>query len=598
MQGFAWRRREGSVARKTLDPHHSPAAGPFRFQYLMFLAALMVLAGLTLSPSGAAPAAYQYYILNPRIQNAPLQIMSLADGNRIRVDAVELDLDRHQRAAITAGTDLAPGTRITGSGPFTLASEAGGTDLPVPGWFAGTEFVIPHHRDHHQYYLLSPRGDARVEILQPAGPEYLDLPEGEVVVYDAGNDNSRAGLLRADRPILVEHSAFSGSSPRDVYPVPPAARELLGIRSRTAVVAALEDDTHIQVYANDGNSIDYHLNAGQMQNVTVGAGGSQGTGTALRIVADKPVAAIQVDDRDGAEATAFLGTPYLGTHHGIPVDTQYLALACPERYTRITLHHLNGGTETRYCAASGYDLTPGVAYFGSAANGAHIPAGAYLESDQPVYLYHEAQLSEAERNLLGEGFDYFLLDDRVQQAPLTVFSLVEDNRIQAGEYNQWMSRHWRQEIPAGSNLSPGTRIIGSGPLFLGSPLPGTDQPVPGVFAGMEFVIPHYRNRHVYGLLSPYGDARAEVRIGGILETIELPQGQLVEYEAGEANGLAGIVQASRPILLQHTGFDGDDPVDVYPPCGVSAATSPWLAPCTMPPPSRSMPAMAIRKVIP
>jgi RHS repeat-associated protein len=564
MPEFVWRRRRDCVAHVSLDPHHNFAAGLFRLQYLLFLAALIMLAGLTQGQTGAAPPAYQYYILNPRIQNAPLQVMSLADGNRIRVDSVELSLNRHERATITAGTDLAPGTLFTGNGPFTLASETGGTDLPVPGRFAGTEFVIPHYRNHHQYHLLSPRGDAQVEILLPTGPQHLDLPEGEVVVYDAGSDNTSAGILRSDRPILVEHSAFSGSSPRDVYPVPPAARELLGIRSQTAVVAALENDTRIQAYASDGSHTEYHLNAGQMEKAIIGANGAQGGGDALRIVADKPVAAIQVADGDGVEATAFLSTAYLGTHHGIPVDTQYLALACPERYTRVTLHLINGEVETQYCASSGYGLTPGVAHFGSTVSGAHIPAGSYLESDLPVYLYHEAQLSEAEHNLLGEGFDYFLLDDRSQQAPLSVYSLVENNRIQAGDYSQWLSRHSRQEIPAGSNLAAGTRITGGGPLFLGSPLPGTDQPVPAVLAGMEFVIPHYRNRHVYSLLSPYGDARAEIRIGGILETIDLPQDQVVEFEAGESNGLAGIVEASRPILLQHTAYDGENPVDVYP----------------------------------
>ena len=524
-----------------------------------------LLLAITLSPSAAAtPSAFQYYVLNPSIQTGPLQVMSLADGNRIRVDGVEIRLDRYARETISAGAELAPGTRITGTGPFTVGSEIRGTDLPVPGLFAGTEFVIPHHRDNHRYYLLSPHGDAQVEIRLGVDTQTLILPAGEVVTFAAGGDNSLAGLLRSDRPILVEHAAYSGAVPRDVYPVPPAARNLWGIRSNTAVVAALEDATTVWVYASNGDSGQYSLNAGEKRSISIGANGAQGTGNALRIVADKPVAAIQVADGDGIEATAFLDTSYLGTHHGIAIDSQYLAVACPDQETILNLYHGGDHLQELSCYDTGVASYPGKAYFGSAINGLHIPAGTYLESSHPVYVYHEAQRFDAEHNLLGHQDRYFILEDRTRQAALKVVSLVDDNQIRAGSHYLFLNRYWQGAIPAGDDLQPGTVITGTGPFALGSELAGTDLPVPDVFAGLEFVIPHHRNRHVYSLLSPYGDAQVEIHLGERLDTVELPLGQVVQYEAGEDNTRAAIVRASRPILITHTAFSGNQPRDVYP----------------------------------
>ncbi|MCA1805466.1 MAG: hypothetical protein LC646_09065 [Xanthomonadaceae bacterium] len=533
------------------------------FSTLVLLVLLLLLVA-SLRQSLATPSSFEYHILNPRIQTAPLQVMSLADGNRIRMDGVELRLDRYARDTFSTAMGLAPGTRITGTGPFTVRAEVSGTDLPVPGLFAGTDFVIPHHRDHHLYYLLSPHGDAQVEIRLGSDIQALTLPAGEVMTFDAGGDNSLAGILRSDRPILVEHSAYSGTTPRDVYPVPPAARNLWGIRSNTAVVAALEPATTVWVYASNGDSTQYHLNAGEKRSIGIGTSGAQGTGTALRIVADKPVAALQVADGDGVEATAFLGTPYLGTRHGIPVDTQYLAVACPQQGTILNLYHDGNHLQELSCHVTGDDLYPGKAYFGSTSNGVQIPAGAYLESNYPIYVYHEAQQYNAEHNLLSPQDRYYILDSRTQQAPLNVISLADDNDIRVGD--QWLGLYgyWHGTIPAGDHLQPGAEISGTGPFSLGSELAGTDLPVPVTFAGLEFVIPHHRNRHVYSLFSPYGDAQVEIRLGEQVDNVDLPQGLVLEYEAGEDNTGAAIVRASRPILVSHTAYSGNNPRDVYP----------------------------------
>lgn len=113
--------------------------------------------------------------------------------------------------------------------------------------------------------------------------------------------------------------------------------------------------------------------------------GAQGTGSGLRVVADKPIGAIQSGDCDGADQTAFLPTAQLGVRFGVPVDAQYVAVVCPSPNTAVVLNDGANPPVTRTCSSSGDH--PGKAHFGTTVNGeTGIAAGAYIESDEPVYL--------------------------------------------------------------------------------------------------------------------------------------------------------------------------------------------------------------------
>nr|VFK63857.1 MAG: hypothetical protein BECKTC1821F_GA0114240_11083 [Candidatus Kentron sp. TC] len=139
------------------------------------------------------------------------------------------------------------------------------------------------------------------------------------------------------------------------FPVPPpAATELWGIQgSETAYVGALEDLTTVNIYADDGTEITgIVLNAGDRYAIqNVGAPGAQGMGSGLRIDADKPIGAVQNDDGDGYEQTAFLSTEHLNMRFGLPVDAQYLAVVCPWPNTTVTLR--DGGNLPRRRAVTG-----------------------------------------------------------------------------------------------------------------------------------------------------------------------------------------------------------------------------------------------------
>ena len=86
----------------------------------------------------------------------------------------------------------------------------------------------------------------------------------------------------------------------------------------------------------------------------------------------------------------------MGVHYGIPIDAQYVAVVCPEDSTTVTLY--DGANPPETLVSSG---TPGKLYFGSSTDGVNISAGAYIESDKPIYLIYEASATNDEHNLLG-----------------------------------------------------------------------------------------------------------------------------------------------------------------------------------------------------
>ena len=342
----------------------------------------------------------RYFVLDPDLGTGDAQVMSLVDGNTIQASTTVIPLDQNQIGVIP-GSELFQSAEISATGPFTMGSGVGGADLPAPEDFAGTAFVVPHFADSHTYYVLSPYADAQVTITVGMSSQTITAPQSTVVAFDAGTDNTVSGLIAADQPILVSHVAHNadGSGRRHAYPVPPAALDLWGVRSSTVLIGALQSGTSISVYASDGTTTSYTLDAGDRQEVLLGTAEPQGQGVALHIVADKPVAAVQADDGDGEEMTGFWDTAHLASHYGLPVDTQYVAVVCPEADTSITLHDGINPPETQVCWGDG--LMPGKAYFGSATGGANIGGGAYLESTRSVYILYEAAAANDEHNLMG-----------------------------------------------------------------------------------------------------------------------------------------------------------------------------------------------------
>jgi hypothetical protein len=347
--------------------------------------------------------AYSYTILNPRMTSST--VLSLTDNNVITAGNTTLNLDRYEWGRIESNTgDVSQGAVITGTGPFEMGSDTPATDVPVHSSLAGTQFVMPQTRFAHWYYMVSPDVDATVQVSVDGVDSMITLPQGVVVDFDAGETNGNiSAIITSDNPILVSHLADPVDKTwfADATPVPPAATELWGFRSATAQFGALEDDTQVTLYASDGTTSSMRLNAGTKRWVSIGERAQQqGQGSAIHLVANKPIAAVQLADGDGTDKTAFFPTSLLSTRFGLPENTQYIAVACPEEDTSVTLYNGNNDPITRTCSADGN--FPGKAYFGSPEKGVvGALQGAYLESDKPIHMIYEVSGSEDEHNLMG-----------------------------------------------------------------------------------------------------------------------------------------------------------------------------------------------------
>jgi len=106
------------------------------------------------SSSAASPSIYTKFLLDlgHDVDVRSIEVMALEGGTTLRAGEYQVALTRYERGWIPA-ENLAQGIAISGSGPFVLGGEA---ILAAPETFAGQEFVIPHVRAEHLYFLLSP----------------------------------------------------------------------------------------------------------------------------------------------------------------------------------------------------------------------------------------------------------------------------------------------------------------------------------------------------------------------------------------------------------------------------------------------------------
>ncbi|MEJ2619022.1 MAG: hypothetical protein P8163_01910, partial [Candidatus Thiodiazotropha sp.] len=401
--------------------------------------------------------------LNPRMVSA--SVMSLADNNIITAGGRTLELNLYQRASLYDPNQrvITPGMVIKGTGAFELGSSVGVTDTPVHASMLGRVFVMPHSRYNHTYHMISPQGNASVQINVEGTISTHSLTQGELFNFETGEVNGNVGVvITSDLPILVSHTALASWGGADASPVPPAATELWGVCSGSAYVSAVEDDTQVTIFDSTSSAgREVALNAGEKRYICPSLSWSergQGRGPAIHIVSNKPVGAVQIADGDGGDQTVFYPTSLLKSRYGIPKNSQYIAINCPSANTSVTLYGPDGSADTRHCDADGDN--PGKVLFGNPdANGAHISQGSYLESTRPVYVIYEVTGSEGEHNLIGtdayvtplfsadmEGSDWMDVRSTETGGGTITFPIVDNNRVaqfnyREGSSNQVWLRH-------------------------------------------------------------------------------------------------------------------------------------------------------------
>lgn len=533
--------------------YHNDCVNPCR----RVLWVLFVL-GLNLLLSIAALAEERFTLMQDPAASTTYRIYSLEDNNTVHLNGASHALNRGDHFEVT-GSELLAGDQLRADRDISIGTSAFDANDWVDESWAGTSFVVPHNRYTHAYRIFALAGEAQVSIDAGSSSQSITVSAGQAATVSIGSANGFAALITSDQPILLQHVGQSSGAPADVFHVHPAALSLVGVRSQTMVVGALENSTSVTVSAGNGDSESFTLNAGQRQVIAVGVKSSQGDADAILITADKKIGAIQYGDSDGRSAVALAPVARLAHQFLIPMESQYVSVICPEAGGFVRMHGDGLVPEEVECA--GGISGPGLAYFGSTTSGPHIPSGTWIDSDNPAHLVVEPAANNEETHQAGLDGRFVLIDSDVATSDLSVIGLVNDTRLYAGS-EIWLNEGEAISIPSGT-LSAGESIVASEGVSLAFVNRDTLTPVTDRFLGRDFVVPQVRKAHSYLLLSPHEPAMVDVTINGSTTSVPLPAGQVLLYNAGSDQNVSAVIRASHPIFVAHQATSGNSIIDGF-----------------------------------
>ena len=327
------------------------------------------------------------YVVSYMIAATGLNIISLTNGNTIEVGGT-LYKGLKEREKITVNEDLSQSTPISAKGLFHADGSANGTDMISPVSWASTEFTYYSQRYTNTFSLLSPWGEATVDIYSN-GSSVLEKPikvdsTGTAVV--ANITDYQVVRILSDIPILVQHLSTASQDSGVYY---PASEEYLyGIASNYLQIGSGPDGAEVSWINSDGTEGNRSL--GSNQGYSQSGGGSQGAGPAFRVkTLDSLIGVSQLADSDGTEFTTFLPKKELGTRFGANNIAQYIAIAAPEPDTECTVYDSTGNIVSTQMGGSRTDVNK--IYFGSTSGYNWEDAGWECECSKPVYAYYEKE---------------------------------------------------------------------------------------------------------------------------------------------------------------------------------------------------------------
>jgi hypothetical protein len=338
------------------------------------------------------------YVVSRRNSTNDLTVLAELPKTTIRNDSSneEVVLDRREYHVFSSDT-IFPTSTFSSNKPFYSSFQLSTSEMLVPISFASTNFVYTAQRGTPEIDVLSPFTDTTLTINVYLTSGILDtavttqLAQGNTFHYEVGAA-PRVIIIESQDPILATFDATD----RDSFVMHPATTELFGVGSQDVYVAALNDNTSITAYltyeSGTQSVVNFTLNRGESTNVASSAPfplGSQGSGPAIHLIADKPIGAIQQADGDGLESTAFWTRENLNSYVGIPQDAQYVAISAPYPDTQIYILEPDGTTQAPVTSVQASSEYPGKFFFGSTANGVYIPRRSIISSNKPFYAYYE-----------------------------------------------------------------------------------------------------------------------------------------------------------------------------------------------------------------
>lgn len=350
------------------------------------------------------------YVVSQRSSTSDLTVLTGLSKTTIRNDSSneEAILERGEYHIFSSDT-IYPTSTFSSDKPFSSSFQLNPSEMLVPISFASTNFVYTAQMETPEIDVLSPFTKTTVTISVYLTTGVLDtavttqVAQGNVFHYEVGAA-PRVIIVESQDPVLATFDATE----RDAFVMHPASTELFGVGSQNVYVAALYDNTSITAYltyeSGTQSVVNFTLNRGQSTNVAPLAPfpfGSQGSGPAVHLIANKPIGAIQQDDGDGLESTSFWTRENLSNWVGIPDDAQYVAVSAPYPNTQLYILEPEGTTQAPVASVQASSEYPGKFFFGSTTNGVYIPQGSIVYSNKPFYAYYENSVLNAERSAEG-----------------------------------------------------------------------------------------------------------------------------------------------------------------------------------------------------
>lgn len=556
------------------------------------------------SPVVKAQYSNDYYLLNPKFKEGDIIVTSYRDNNKITFGDQSLALNKGQQGVFdpTQVEDL----RIFGTGSFTVTSDVLGTDMATPASLAGTTFGVLINKTStnvHNFHLFSPHREANVTLDFGSSASSIDvtLVPGVLTTVEQANLALQTVIVTSenDVPILLSYNFYPGSSSgldladqlfREVISVPPAAKEFFGVDSK-AIVGAIENNTVIEVFTSDNTESTITLHAGELLKPNISSV-THGQGGALRLRSEQPFIAGQYADGDGVDKTVFSSRSLLSNEFILPEDAQYVAFACPEANTEITISRysnlldVDAPPQQLNCNANG-DY-PGKALYGI-DDQINLAVGARISSNKPVHVYYDAHNSEDEKNITGEQYAYYVLNPAIETGNIILTSFVDGNEIMIGSSSISLDRHESQTISSQNyQIVQGTKISGSGPFQAisntgetGIDATASDLLAPVHYASTDFVIPQTRSTYTPNLYLLSTDQDAYVSVEMTLPdgtphnlVVDMDMGVVRELALPNTDGNAIIIHSNLPVLAEFGQKNSSGlPKDAFP---LSSPREEWL----------------------
>ncbi|RKX81301.1 MAG: hypothetical protein DRP57_12040, partial [Spirochaetes bacterium] len=358
--------------------------------------------GANVSSNSSKEAVFtgKHWLVSDEMSSYSLSVVSFYDNNTICTDNDYcLTLNAMQVGNIPA-QNLSANTSLHGEKAFIGGSENSGSvgDVTTPESFLGKRFVMPAHRGTQDLDFIAVHESVNIKIYDSSFTKVgeLNLSKHEWGEFSYNFADGSAYMIVANASILAHHEDPVGDNDyMQLYPETTELWGILGSSSSTSNKVSCSKPTFLQVWYSDGSQENYTCNAGET--VTLSAGGSQGVGPGVHIIAnDSSIGGAQVADSDGTEGTVWLPTWELDTVYYIPQNAEYLSVLPTRPSTNCTLVTTSSNTTL---TSTSYEPPRPQAVLRFTGN--PIPAGSYVVCDKPVFAYYERYSEDAETNLYG-----------------------------------------------------------------------------------------------------------------------------------------------------------------------------------------------------